>query len=138
MPSNHLVLCRPLLLLPSVFPSIRVFSSESVLRIRWPKCWSFSFSISPSNEYSGLILGLTSLGCLKDAAHQNLMRAAEKKKLCKCYMRPNHLLGSAFEVSPESALEVICGEQGTAEAGDGTTAGGDRQMWTESQITQRE
>ena len=55
MPSNHLILCRPLLLLPSVFPSFRVFSSESVLVIRWPKYWSFSFSISPSNEYSGLI-----------------------------------------------------------------------------------
>ena len=55
MPSNHLILSRPLLLLPSIFPSIRVFSNESVLRIRWPKYWSFSFSISPSNEYSGLI-----------------------------------------------------------------------------------
>ena len=55
MPFNHLILCHPLLLLPSIFPSIRVFSNESVLRIRWPKYWSFSFSISPSNEYSGLI-----------------------------------------------------------------------------------
>ena len=55
MPSNHLILCPPLLLLPSIFPSTRVFSNESVLRIRWPKYWSFSFSISPSNEYSGLI-----------------------------------------------------------------------------------
>ena len=55
MPSNHLVLYCPLLLLPSIFPSIRVFSNESVLCIRWPKYWSFSFSISPSNEYSGLI-----------------------------------------------------------------------------------
>ena len=55
MPTNHLILCHPLLLLPSIFPSIRVFSSESVLRIRWPKDWSFSFNISPSNEYSGLI-----------------------------------------------------------------------------------
>ena len=55
MPSNHLILCRPLLLLPSIFPSIRVFSNESFLRIRWPKYWCFSFSISPSNEYSGLI-----------------------------------------------------------------------------------
>ena len=55
MPSNHLILCRPLLLSPSVFPSIRVFSNESALRIRWPKYWDFSFSISPSNEYSGLI-----------------------------------------------------------------------------------
>ena len=55
MPSNHLFLCRPLLLLPSIFPSFGVFSNESVLHIRWPKYWSFSFSISPSNEYSGLI-----------------------------------------------------------------------------------
>ena len=55
MPSNHLILCRPLLLLPSIFPSIGVFSNESVLLIRWPKYWSFSLSISPSNEYSGLI-----------------------------------------------------------------------------------
>ena len=55
MPSNHLILCHPLLFLPSVFPSIRVFSTESVLHIRWPKYWSFSFSISPSNEYSALI-----------------------------------------------------------------------------------
>ena len=54
-PTNHLILCRPLLLLPSVFPSIRVFSKESVLHIRWPKYWSFSFSISPSSKYSGLI-----------------------------------------------------------------------------------
>ena len=55
MPSNHLILCRPLLLLPSIFPSIRVFSSESALQIRWPKYWSFSFNISPSSEHPGLI-----------------------------------------------------------------------------------
>ena len=55
LPSNHLILCHPLLLLPSIFPSIRVFSNESTLRIRWPKYWSFSFSISLCNEYSGLI-----------------------------------------------------------------------------------
>ena len=55
MPSNHLILCHPLLLLPSIFSIIRLFSNESVLRIRWPKYWRFSFSISPSNEYSGLI-----------------------------------------------------------------------------------
>ena len=55
MPSNHLILCRLLLLLPSIFPSIRVFSNESVLHIRWPKYWSFNFNISPSNEHSGLI-----------------------------------------------------------------------------------
>ena len=55
VPFNHLILCRPLLLLPSTFPSIRVFSNESTLRIRWPKYWSFSFNISPSNEHPGLI-----------------------------------------------------------------------------------
>ena len=55
MPSNHLILCRPLLLLTSIFPSIRVFSNESALHIRWPKCWSFSFNINPSNEHPGLI-----------------------------------------------------------------------------------
>ena len=55
MPSNHLILCRPLLLLPSIFPSIRVFSNESALCIRWPEDWSFSFSNNPSNEYSGMI-----------------------------------------------------------------------------------
>ena len=55
MPSNHLILCRPLLLLPSIFPSVRLFSNESVLHIRWPKYRSFSFNVSPSNEYSGLI-----------------------------------------------------------------------------------
>ena len=55
MPSKHLILCHPLLLLPSIFPSIRVFSNDSILRIRWPKYWSFSFSTSLSNEYSGLI-----------------------------------------------------------------------------------
>ena len=62
MLSNHLILCHPLLLLPSIFPSIRVFSNELALRIKWPKYWSFSFSISPSNEYLGLIsLGWTGL-----------------------------------------------------------------------------
>ena len=55
MPSNHLILCHPLLLPPSIFPSIRIISNESILHIRWPKYWNFSFSISPSNEYSGLI-----------------------------------------------------------------------------------
>ena len=55
MPSNHLILCHPLFLLPSIFPSIRIFSNESVLRIRWPKYWSFSLSINPSNEHPGLV-----------------------------------------------------------------------------------
>ena len=79
MPSNHLILCRPLLLLPSVFPSIRVFSSESALCIRWPKYWSFSFSISPSKEYSLLISFRTDWfdlfavqGILNNLWHRNL------------------------------------------------------------------
>ena len=63
MPSNHLILCRPLLVLPSIFPSIRVFSNESTLGIRWPKYWSFSFSISPTNEYSELISFRTGFLC---------------------------------------------------------------------------
>ena len=64
MPSNHLILCRPLLLLPSIFPSIRVFSNESALHMRWPKYWSFSFSISPSNEHPGLIFRMDWLDLL--------------------------------------------------------------------------
>ena len=63
MPCTHLILCCPLLLLPSIFPSIRVFSNESVLLVRWPKYWSFSFNISPSNEYSGLIYSAALLIC---------------------------------------------------------------------------
>ena len=63
-PSNHLILCRPLLLLPSIFPSIRVFSNESALRIRWPNYWSFSFNISPSNEHPGLIFRMDWLDLL--------------------------------------------------------------------------
>ena len=83
MPSNHLILCRPLLLLPLIFPSTRVFSNESVLYIRWQKYWSFSFSISPSNEYSGLIsfridwLYLLAVqGTLKSLLHHHSSKAS--------------------------------------------------------------
>ena len=83
MPSSHLILCRPLLLLPSIFPSIRVFSSESALHIRWPKYWSFSFSISPSNEHPGLIsfrmdwLDLLAVqGTLKSLRHHHSSKAS--------------------------------------------------------------
>ena len=81
MPSKHLILCRLLLLLPSIFPSIRVFSSELVLRVRWPKYWSFSFSISPSNEHSGLIsfridwFNLIVQGTLKSLLHHHSSEA---------------------------------------------------------------
>ena len=73
MPYNHLILCCPLLLPPSIFPSIRVFSNESVLHIRWLKYWSFSFSISPSNEYSGLIL--FRMDCLDLLAFQGTLKS---------------------------------------------------------------
>ena len=67
MPSSHLILCRPLLLLPSIFPSIRVFSNESALRMRWPKYWSFSFNVGPSNEHPGLIS--YRMDCLRDSLY---------------------------------------------------------------------
>jgi len=83
MPSNRLIVCHPLLLLPSIFPSIRVFSNECVFHIRWPKYWSFSFSISPSNEYSGLIsfrmewLDLLAVqGTLKSFLQRHSLKAA--------------------------------------------------------------
>ena len=82
MPSNHLILCRPLLLPPSIFPSIRIFLNESALHIRWPKYWSFSFSNSPSNEYSGLIsfrmdwLDLAAQGTLKSLLQHHSSKAS--------------------------------------------------------------
>ena len=83
MPSNHLILCCPLILLPSIFPSSRVFSNESVLHIRWSKYWSFSFSISPSNEYSWMISFridwldlLTAQGTLKSLLHQHSLKTS--------------------------------------------------------------
>ena len=91
MPSNHLLLCRPLLLLPSIFPSIRIFSNESALHLRWPKYWSFSFSISPSNECAGLIsfrmdwLGLLAVqGTLKSL----LQHHSSKASILQCLDRP--------------------------------------------------
>ena len=80
MPSNHLIFCHPLLLLSSIFPSIRGFSNESVLHLRWPKCWSFSFSISPSNGYSGLVsfklYWLDLLGTLKSLLQHHSSKAS--------------------------------------------------------------
>ena len=93
VPSNHLILCHPLLLLPSVFPSIRAFSNESVLCIRWPKCWSFSFSISPSSEYSGLIslrmdwLDLLAVqGTLKSLLQHHSLKALIEELLCSAFL----------------------------------------------------
>ena len=87
MPSNHLVLCCPLLLLPSIFPSIRVFSNESVLHIWWSKHWSFSFSISPSNEYSGLIsfrMGWLDLLAIQDTLKSLLQHHSSKASILWC------------------------------------------------------
>ena len=87
IPSNHLILCHPLLLLPSIFPSIRVFSSESVLRIRWPKYWSFSFSINPSNEYSGLIsfrIDWFDLLAVQGTLKSLLQRHSSKASILQC------------------------------------------------------
>ena len=86
MPSNHLILCRPLLLLPSIFPSIRVFSNESVLHIRWPKYWSFSFSISPSNEYSGRIsFRMDLLDLLAGTLKSLLQLCSSKASILQCF-----------------------------------------------------
>ena len=87
MPSNHLTLCHPLLPLPSIFPSIRVFSNESALHIRWPKYWSFSFSISPSNEHPGLIsFGMDWLGLLaaKGTLKSLLQHHSSKASILQC------------------------------------------------------
>ena len=104
VPSNHLILCRPLLLLPSIFPSIRVLSNESALHIRWPKYWSFSFNISPSNEHPGLIsfrmdwLGLLAVhGTLKSL----LQHHSSKVSILQC---------SAFFTVQFSHLYLITGK----------------------------
>ena len=87
MPSNHLTLCHPLLLLPSIFPSIRVFSSESAFHIRWPKYWSFSFSISPSNEHPGLIsfrMDLLDLLAVQGTLKSLLQQCSSKASILQC------------------------------------------------------
>ena len=90
MPSNHLILCHPLLLLPSIFPSIRVFSNKSALRIRWPKYWSFSVSISPSNKHSGLI------SFRMDWLDLLAVQGTLKSLLQQCSSKASNLQHSAF------------------------------------------
>ena len=86
VPSNHLILCHPLLLLPSIFPSIRVFSNESALHIRWPKCWSFSFNISSSNEHPGLIFRMDWLDLLavQGTLKSLLQHHSSKASILRC------------------------------------------------------
>ena len=89
MPSNHLILCHPLLLLPSIFPSIRVFSNEFVFQIRWPKYWSFSFSISPSNEYSGLIsfrMDWLDLLAVQETLKSLLQHHSSRSSILRCFL----------------------------------------------------
>ena len=114
MPSNHLILCCPLLLLPSIFPSIRVFLNESALHIRWPKYWSFSFNINPSNEYPGLItfrmdwLDLLAVqGTLKSLLQHLTMSMAPLK--CFTYMNPLHPEDSPMRQVPWLSLHYRWG-----------------------------
>ena len=103
MSSNHLFLCHPLLLLPSIFPSIRVFSNESTLRIRWPKYWSFSFSISPSNEHPGLIsFGMDTLDLL--------VIQGTLKSLLQYHSSKASILHSAFFIVQHSHPYMTTGE----------------------------
>ena len=108
MPSSHLILCCPLLLLPSIFPRIRVFSNESVLHIRWPKYWSFNFSISPSNEYSGLIS--FRIGWL-DHSHWPSIYVSRQYMMCPGYtlilkIKSNRITGNVFSaVALQYSLE---------------------------------
>ena len=104
MPSNHLILCRSLLLLPSIFPSIRILSNESVLRIRWPKYWTFSFSISPSNEYSGLISFRT------DWFDYLAVQGTLKSLLQHHSLKASILWCSAFSVTQLSHLYMTTGK----------------------------
>ena len=98
MPSNHLILCHPLLFLPSIFPSIKVISNESVLPIMWPKYWSFNFSISPSNEYSGLIFfrmdwldRLAVQGTLKSLLQHHSLKSINSTALSFSYKSNSHI-----------------------------------------------
>ena len=98
MPSNHLILCRPLLLLPSIFPSIKVFSSKSDINIRWPDYWSFSFTISPSNEHSGLIsfrMDWLDLLAVQGTHKHLLQHHSSKASVLRCsallMVQPSHL-----------------------------------------------
>ena len=114
MPSNHLILCRPLLLLPSIFPSIRVFSNESALHIRWPKYWSFSFSISPSNDHPGLIsfrmdwLDLLSVqGTLKSLLQHRSSKASILRRSAFFTLQLSHPYMTTGKTMNQGKLEVV-------------------------------
>ena len=113
MPSNHLILCRPLLLLPSIIPSIRVFSNESALHIRWPKYWSFSFNISPSNEHPGLIsfrMYWLDLFAVQGTLNSLLQHHSSKASILQCsaffIVQLSHPQG-AFITSPNCLSDIV-------------------------------
>ena len=115
MPSNHLILCHSLLLLPSIFPSIRVFSNESVIRIRWPKYWSFSFSIRPSNEYSRLIsfkMDWLDLLAVQGTLKSLLQHHSSKASILCCLAWLLWILGILQLYSKDSAGYVSISEDG--------------------------
>ena len=114
VPFNHLILCHPLLLLPSVFPSLRVFSNESVLHIRWPKYWSFSFSVSPSSEYSGLISFrmdwldlLAAQGTLKSLLQHHSSKASILHHSAFFMVRLSHLYMTAGRISVGKDMPLL-------------------------------
>ena len=115
MPSNHLILCRPLLLLPSVFPSIRVFSNGLVLCIRWPKDWSFSFTISPSSEYSGLSSFridwfdlLAVQGTLKSLLQHHSSKASVLRRSAFFMVQLSHLFLTSHRLCNKFTLCIVC------------------------------
>ena len=124
MPSNHLILCRPLLLLPSIFPSIRVFSNESALRIRWPKYWSFSFNISPSNEHPGLIsfrMDWLDLLAVQGTLKSLLQHHSSKVSILRCsaffivqFSHPYMTTGKTIALTRRTFVR-LCGSQQTME-----------------------
>ena len=112
MPSNHLILCRPHLLLPSIFPSVRVFSNESVLRIRWPKYWSFSFSISPSSEYSGLIFfRMDWLDLLTASVKMRYREVRGPPQLQKCMLSQREISDGDIFTVLSSVLRIVSDTQ---------------------------
>ena len=118
MPPNHLIFYRPLLLLPSIFPSIRVFSNESALHIRWPKCWSFSFNISPSNEHPGLIsfrvdwLGLLAVqGTLRSLLQYHSSKASILQRSTFCMVQLSELYvstGKTIALTIQTCVSKVC------------------------------
>ena len=115
MPSSHLILCRPLLILPSIFPSIRVFSNESALHIRWLKYWSFSLNISPSNEYSGLIsfrMDWLDLFAVQGTLNSLLQHHSSKASILRCsaflIVQLSHLYMTAGKTTIALATWILC------------------------------